>query len=336
MAQRFIDSFDHYVIGDISRKWLLTNGGSGSSSLITGRTGNCWDSGSSVLGSSQLTKVLDNQPTWIIGSAFRVPSGFANAKPIYSLLDVSSSQLEIRTTSAGNITVTRNGTILDTSVLTLALNTFHYIELKATIHNTTGSYEVHVDGVTWLSATNVDTQTSANAYANAIVLGSTLSGVIQFDDLYIFDGTGSQNNNFAGDVAITYTLANSAGDLAQWTPSAGSNFQCVDENPNDGDTTYVSSSTIGQQDLYNFTNISGAATSVLGIQRIVVARKDDAGTRLIKPIYKGGGTIFQGTAVSLTSSYVWLLDTLEADPATSSPWTLADLNAAQFGVELDT
>lgn len=335
--QRYVDSFDLYSIADILTRWTLLSGtitiGSG-----TGRNTNCLRLQNGLSSFATVTKLLDNQPTFITGFAWNYTSAATTSITIVQFLDGTTIQCDVRINANRTFSVTRNGTVLATSVDVMPLGAFNYIEFKATIDNTVGSYELRLNGVTILSGTGVDTQTTVNSYANSVKFGGSTFGIpeYQLDDLYIFDGTGTHNNDFAGDVVIGAYSANAAGDLTEWDPSAGSNYQCIDEMPSNGDSDYISTNVIGERDLFNFSSLSGAATSILGIQRTIIARKDDAGTRIIKPLYKGGGTVYSGSTVSLGTSYGAFIDTMELDPATGLPWTTPNVNAAQFGVELDT
>jgi hypothetical protein len=75
-------------------------------------------------------------------------------------------------------------------------------------------------------------------------------------------------------------LSVGAGDLAGFTPNgAVANWQCVKDNPPDGDTTYVSSTAVATQDSYGMGNalLSAAPTMVLAR---AFARQDDSGRSL--------------------------------------------------------
>lgn len=332
--QRFVDSFKHYATADILLKWSAFGG---STTIASGgrNGGNCLRL--PTLGN--VSKTLDNQATWICGFAFKIdqnPSGAALS--LIAFLDSTTVQMNVQINTNGTLSVTRGGTILTTTGSAVPLNTYQHIAFKATIHNTTGSYELRINDAAVLSGSGINTRTSANNYANVIRIGqqTNLGATTLVDDFYLFDGTGSTNNNFVGDVAIGCYFPDGAGDLTQWTPSTGNNYQCVDDASQNGDTDYVSSASAGNYDLYTFGNISGAAVSIYGVQRTLVARKDDAGTRTLKPSYKGGGVVYDGTGVNITTSYLCYSDTLETDPATGVAWTNSGLNAAQFGVKHET
>lgn len=332
MAQLFIDSFDHYVTADVTTKWSTTN--TGATIVSGGRNGNCLQAGFN----SVTAKSIPTTVTGIVGFALKLANTPSTTSTIVEFVDSTSIQVDIRMLNTGQLIVTRNGTTLGTTVASVPIGVFFHLAFKATINNTTGAYEVRVNDINVLSATGVNTRTSANNSFTSLRIGHSQNVGMNasYDDLYFFDAIGSTNNDFIGDVAIGCSFPNAAGDLTDWTPSTGSNYQCVDEAASNGDTDYVASSTVGNKDLYNFGNISGAAISIYGVQRTLMVRKDDAGARTVKPIYKGGGTVYEGSAVSVSNGYTYVTDILETDPDTGIAWTTAGVNAAQFGVKLES
>jgi hypothetical protein len=67
------------------------------------------------------------------------------------------------------------------------------------------------------------------------------------------------------------------------TPSAGlTNAPFVADIQQDAAVTYVSSSTVGQTDLYNIAPISGTPTGIIGVTTRVLCQKSDAGTRNVE------------------------------------------------------
>jgi len=125
-----------------------------------------------------------------------------------------------------------------------------------------------------------------------------------------------------------------AGSSTQMTPSAGSNFQCVDETSPNGDTDYVSDSVVGHKDLYAMGNLPSTSGTIKGIQVLSYDRKDDAGTRQIKNKIKSGATEADGATVTLGTSYVYVRDIFEHDPDTGAPWTPSGVNAIEAGTEI--
>jgi len=142
---------------------------------------------------SNISKTLAASYGRLIGG-FRFSSNLGAAAGI-QFNDTATAQASITINSTGLISV-RNGsaagTILGTSAVSVTANTTHYLEWDITFGNA-GAYQVWLDGVSVLSGSG-DTTGSANNTANVIFLVSVSGSSITFDDLYLFDTTGTTNN----------------------------------------------------------------------------------------------------------------------------------------------
>lgn len=242
------------------------------------------------------------------------------------------------TGSATEIRAYRGGTLLGTSSGSgLTTATWFYLEFKVTIHNSTGTIDIKVDGSDVLNLTGQDTQVGTPQ--NVVTFSLTSSGATPryfwYDDWYICDLLGSTNNDFLGDHRVDILVPNAAGDSTDWTPDAGSNYDRVNENPADDDTTYVESNTSTDRDLYNFQSTPGVS-AVKGVQLNTVVRETDAEIFQLKHIAKSGTTTDVGSAQTVGSgaSYTNIYKVYEENPDTSAAWTDSELNSAQFGIEV--
>jgi hypothetical protein len=241
--------------------------------------------------------------------------------------------LAIRVRRGGN-----TGTILGTSSAGAlsSVKGWHYLEFRATM-SSSGEVEVRVNGVQKLLLTSVDTTESANNVVNGFALsrGLSSSAFSGFDDVYVLDTTGSSPfDDFLGDIRIIELLPNAAGDSTQWTPNAGANWDRNDDVTQDGDTTYVSSSTDGDEDLYNLTLPDSAATTIRAAKFMVTARKTDPGARDIEVLCKSGTTTDASAPQTMTEVYVEYTNTYTQNPDTSADWTISDLNDLQAGFRI--
>lgn len=328
MALRFTDSFDHYATADLTKKW--TSYVSSADIVAGGRNGSCVR----LIGGNIL-KTLDSQATWIVGFAFRAEE-FLPSTRILRFVDEATVHFALYVNqTSGTISAARDTTVLATSVNSLQASTWYYIEAKVTIGDAgVGNYEVRVNGTStgWLPSTVADTRNGANATANVVIVSGMASATSYLDDLYIADGTAGIND-FIGDVRINYYGANATGNYAQMTCSTGADHDAlVDEAAQDGDTTYVYSSTAGQKDTFQIADTSAA--TILGVQQVCFARKDDSGARTIRNICRNGGTDYNGATESPGVSYLCFRTIRETDPATGAAWGSAGFNAAEWGVEV--
>lgn len=344
---RFCDSFEHYDSTVISNnsKWssasnlfFFSNGG-----LVSGRFGG---SAANLVGYANRSarKRLDSQPTWIMGIAWKDTGTFTGQGHLFELLDSGTRQVDLGFNTSGQLVVTRNGTTLGTTSAAFVQNRWYYIEWKVTIHNSTGAVEVRVDGATVLNLTSQDTQNTANASANDVQVGQhdgAFASIAVIDDFYVCDGvdsgvSGAPNDDFLGDVIVPAIFPNGNGNYSDFVGSDSNsvnNYLLVDENPENGDTDYVESSNVGDQDTYTYGNLASTTGSVFGVQILPYARKTDAGARKIKTLARLSGTDDAGPDQTLSADYVYLSDIREADPS-GSQWTIANVNSAEFGEEV--
>jgi hypothetical protein len=283
------------------------------------------------------TPNLTTDATMICGLAYQLPSGLpASGSNIVALYEGANKGVSIITNVSGTIAAYRGVTLLGTSVLSLGSATWYYIELKVLTHDSAGTVEVKVNGATWLNLTSQDTQIGSNSYHDAARFG-VVSEETRYDDMYILDSTGSANNDFLGNRKVIALDPDGAGDDSDWTPSAGSNYQNVDDGDEvDEDTTYNETSTDTHQDLYTYGDLSGVTTLVNGIQMTAEARVT-VGSMDLSNVIKTGTTTDAGSANTITSTaYVTTVRVEEVDPDTAVAWTPSGVNGAQFGIKANT
>ena len=332
MALLFCDSFDHLSVDLLTTKWSSLNL-TGGIYTDTGRFGSCLKIENTF--TRMLTKSLGaNYTTLICGFAFKftVPGSGV----FWSLLDNGSTQVDLRLTASGQLELTRNGTVLATSTRVLEAQAWYHIQVKVTIDNTAGSVEVKVNNEVWATASGVDTQNTSNAYANQVRLqNSDNHDPDYFDDFWICDTSGSQCNDYLGDVRVEALRPSGAGATTQMTPSVGANYECVDDTTPDADTTYVSSATAGNKDTYACGDLTSTTGTVKALVVHAYARKDDAGERTLKAVVRHGGTDYEHSdARQVLDSYRCLSWIFETNPGTGSAWTISDVNGAEFGQKL--
>lgn len=336
MALLFCDSFDYYNTSQMTRKWSSVGGGV---SITSG--GRNSTSCAHCLGNNGATINLTSTPATIgVGVAYK-PVSAAVASLFLRLLDAGTVQLNFLMLSDGSIQVINGASVtLGTSApgaVPAPTSTFNYIEVKALISNTVGTVDVRVNGASVLSLTNKDTQNSANAYVTQVDIceRAGTGNETSFDDFVVWDTTGSTNNNFMGDTRIEALLPSGAGATTNFAPSAGSNYQCVDDATANDDTDYVSSSNVGDKDTYAMGNLASTIGAVKAVAVNTVDRKDDSGTRTHQHVTRLSGTESTGTAFAPTTTYVNHQSIFETKPG-GGAWTISDVNSAEAGLSIAT
>ncbi len=324
---------------DLSHKYNnITNMTGLDADLVAGRTGGLAVKCGNVSDTSRFqTPNFGDKTTVIIGLQWKPGTSWGTlGNRVFSLRVGTTETMGVWYKTDGNLEVRRGSTILATTTgAPVTLDTWHLIEFKTTIDNTTGSYTLKVNGAIELTATGVDTQETGDAFVNGCrffgVFGATVARQFTLDDIYILDNTGIKNNNFIGEQKVVVMFPDADGSSSDFTPSAGDNFAAIDENPRDDDTTHVESATSTHVDLNSFADQT--LNQIIGVQINTVARFD-TGAADIKLKTKSGATTDTGPSEAAAASYANHYRILEDDPNTSNNWTETNLNASEFGFEV--
>jgi hypothetical protein len=227
-----------------------------------------------------------------------------------------------------------NGTLGTSAPGIITFNTYNQVALQCTVA-LAGTVKVWCNGVLVLNLVGVDTRNAHNfarTYIDAVQLMAPGGTPTCFhDDVFVLDCTVAPNNSFPGGFPRIYAAAPFAdGAPIQWTPlGGGTHFSEVDEIPPDGDTSYVSSATVGQRDQYQY-NATGvpASAQILAVQHNL-DMKVDSGARTVASAANG----IAATGDAITANYHDYTTPWDTNPATGLQWQGADF-PAQFGPEV--
>ena len=276
--------------------------------------------------------------TWIIGFGIFVPSAPDPDENYVALFRAGKEQLRLRVNASRYLELVRGVTTVETGVTKLALETWVYIELKVLVKGgATGTYEVRINQVTEMSDTGVQTGFTTNDDADAVKLVAGSSS--RLDDIYVCDGTGSAHTDFLGEQVVEGVLPSGDGASTDWTPSTGSSHYALVDDPATGfdSADYVSATSTGLKDYYEFGNLSFISGNINGVAVGVMAALDAAGTRTVRARYRESGGTEYGSASPFTvgsTSPAEQITIFGLNPLTASAWTPSEVNAAQFGIEL--
>jgi hypothetical protein len=101
-------------------------------------------------------------------------------------------------------------------------------------------------------------------------------------------------------------------------------------------TDYNSSATVDQKDTLTFPDMSTPSGSVFAVQTCLWAAKSDAGARTTCHVTRSGGADYDGTAFAPATTYTYYQKLMELDPNGDIAWTIANVNAAEFGYKVVT
>lgn len=349
----YFDGFDDYDSAQLPRYWSgqWNSGGNNFGQVAWG--GNLYiNTGTGRNGTNSLRinanqngfyQFLTSQATRTVGCAFNFLFFPTGETGLISLLDGVAWQLAVGLNSAGTIYVARGGyaatgaAILATSSKVISPGIWFYLEFSSVINSTTGSFTVKVNGVQWLIGSALNTQATSNSSASGVAVGGSsnfTSGLtIDYDDFYSrADGV------FCGDCRVESLLPSGNGTTIQMTPGGTtihpSNYQQVDDNPSDDDTTYNIAGSAGLEDEYTYPALITATGNVQAVMTVPIMRTDSS-SATAQSVYRSGGTdyVVGGTQTVGTTTYTSYPDIQGHDPNISGPWTIAAINAAQFGVK---
>lgn len=338
MALLFIDGFDHYSTNaDLAKKWNSVSGTYPTVATSSGRRG-----GGALQCQSTATyyvqKTFSAKSTIIIGMAVKFG---ATANDFLGLYEGGTTTRHLTLYYDGaNVKLYRGtsaGTLLATSSNAMISGAWTYVEIKATIHDTTGAYELRFNGSSdaAMTASSVDTRNGGTSgVIDTVRLVVALSTSAYFDDIYICDNSGASNNSFLGDCRIDTLLPIGDGNYTQFTPSTGTaHYATVDETtPNT--TDYNSGANSGDRDSYTFPDLTSLTSqTVYGVQINAAALKSDSGARSLGTMSRSGSTNKDGAGGALSTSQTFISELQETDPANNA-WTESNVNAAEFGVKV--
>ena len=214
---------------------------------------------------------------------------------------------------------------------------WQFMEVKYVLAGGTPLLAIKLDGVVVLnSGAGVVQNASQPALANYVNFGTSNPSSLMIDDLYLCDTTGSAFNDFLGDCVVHALLPSADADTNQFTQVGGTgagHFTAVDDNPPDGDASYLYSNASGQQELFTVPTLPTDIIDVLAVGINVVARKQAAGVGTYEAIVSVGGVVENGPTIGASLDYVSQQSLFTAPPGGGN-WTLTTAQSAKFGVQI--
>jgi len=231
----------------------------------------------------------------------------------------------------GRIDVKRGGsTLLGSSANgSISTNQNFYISGLVTIHDTTGSVVIYIDGDEVINESNIDTKNGGTGVIDNMHWYSTFGMVYYIDDIKV------TTDAAPGMGGLYVQLPNADGSTNGWTPSAGDEYECVDEAPPTF-TDYISTDAGTVNTLSTFTHAGLSLSAYDSIPCVAVAgfaQLDASGAGTVRMVLDSNGTESDGTSTTLSTSGQYIHHFVEQDPDTSAAWTKAGVDAVEFGVE---
>lgn len=354
MALLYMDGFD---VGDSALRWSTSGTARisyGMTPRLSGGMALSIDAGTSTSVTGGLLRAFPSSAQIYIGAALQVPLDPNQASSALTAFfqlygdGGTASHLFLRRLANNTLALYRGvptgsnsnpgGTLLAQTPAGTLDGYWHSIEMSATVNATAGRVVVNVDGVKVIDFTG-NTRNGGTVLAIDTVKFQVATYVngpqpIVLDDLYICDGTGATNNTFLGDIRVQTMLPNAAGSSTQLTPTgSANNWQNAGEVPYNN-ATYNTSAVVGDRDTYGLSDLVPGTDKVYAIQAVTHAQKSDAGDAALKVALKSGPAIAYGPTQPLGTTNAAYAVVFNANPVTSTAWTVGDANGLEAGVEV--
>jgi len=254
--------------------------------------------------------------------------------------------------AAGSLSFLRWGdnAVIASGFSTVFDDNYHWIELSVKIDTTSSGFvKLYIDGVLNINYTGITASaiTSGVKYANSAIWMQTgsqnnngyvlLSGFGQgrtdVDDMIIWDDSGSSYNTFPLGAKRIVTQTPTSDSSIAYTRSTGANsYALIDEALTQNDVDWVDGVSVGNQDLYGMSAISGWTPQQIDAYIVKTLNVDPAwtGTRTFKHQVKLSATTSDGATLTAPSSYLQQMTPFYTKPG-GGAWTTTDANAALPG-----
>lgn len=278
-----------------------------------------------TLGTNSVSKNINVNRSRAFLSAHFFPRDLTASLLIFALLDATATQIQVNINATMRLELLRGATVLATSTGTVSPDVFCHIGFLAEIADAGGIAEVWLNGGKVINFSGDTKNSAASAFAPTVRFGYGSAWVL--DNCLVVVGTGT---SYIPEGHIVPLYAGADGDVTQWTPSSGTtHYLLVNENgPSMGG--FVSASGTTQKELYDLQTLNYVSGSILAIEHLIYADKDEPVAKNVVQITKLGGVEYDGNqhALSTTPTYY---STIQKQKPGGGDWTIADVNALQVG-----
>jgi len=344
MALLFCDNFENWqsATETYPGPWLEANS---TIRINTGSGAGGYATGSSPGTNFHLGVGCSNTATIIVNTRqATIPAATNGFSSFMRFLDGATVQASIAHKQNGRFAVYRGNfaTELGESVNSFSLNSEeeYDLEVKITIHNTTGSVELRINGVVEISLTNVNTRAGTNNYLNLVRIGTSPTNSFvgyKFKHFILMDTTDSTMNDFIGPVAVTSLRPNEDGHYDDWTPNTGDRFAAVNQAITDEDTTYVTADTATDKVSFKLGNLPAGVTDVFGVFAQAQIKREAETTRIARMFLRSGLDDEPiGSAQGIGPTYAFRNAAVTVSPFTTNAFDVAEINDIELGMEITT
>ena len=214
-----------------------------------------------------------------------------------------------------------------TDVGSCPFSTWFHVQIKYVPDPSSGILQVKFNDVLVFDYSGNTVPGSETTLDNVYFRADHSQSAERVDDVVIDD------SDWPGVTKIAAIKPTGAGATTSWTPSAGSNWDCVDEVP-PSDTDYVYINSADQIDTYAAGDLPAEADTIKCVQvQARALKQSDATPQNIALGVRTGGADYFGSDLALTSAFSGHAQMFENNPDTASPWTVGEVNGAEIGIK---
>lgn len=341
MALLFIDGFDQYrttagIIDNYAGHWEPPTSNAANFSYATdGITGGC----------AQRSGRVGDGPYRVIDSATFLGVGFhyqTNAAANFSCLMFqtavggvicslyidSNSVITLRSSSF-------NGTIVATSPTPITLNEWEHFELQVGIAGASSTYEVRLNGQTIMQGTANFGTTPIGRVSLGYKTGAATTGEYRWDNFYIYDDSGTDNNDWLGERNIYTLFPDGDSSPMAWSPSTGSTgYEILDNVPALPATAYLEASSNGTDGYFDLPAPPSLDINVIGVQVSAFGEKTGTSDTELEVGLLTNSVETSGSNLPLIQdSPRFVSEIFERNPDTTDPWTPQEIRDAEVFVK---
>lgn len=358
MALLHIEGFDHYTVSNaniynLSDLWVAGAGGGGEVTTISafGSQGIALPWATDIGSSVNRCPILFTLPKSIgVGETLGVGmnvyiTAYPSSNSMGCLIGLSNGSLEtyicVALNTSGNLCVKSapNATAWETSSEVFPLNTPVHLEIQWYIHGSSGTVTIFVNGEEHLTVTGRNTLPN-NSDVSRLGFGgrqlNTSGNATRqffFDDLFVYDGTGSMNNSRIGPMVVSTLFPNEIDSPQEWVvEGAADAVEAITTLPAAPSTRYIEADTDDLKSVFGLEELEGEIQTIAGVQVTTQAYK--TGTAAVD-YHIGlivGSTEDNASVGDLSGSAGYKYRILETNPDTEAAWAVSDLDDAKLVV----
>jgi len=211
---------------------------------------------------------------------------------------------------------------------------WHKVEVHFKLSPTAGYIYLRVDDVDIANVVGITTGGGAEIAKGILIQFEHSYGAdyCAVDDLALNDITGANNASWCGDGHIIALRPDGAGTKAEWTPSVGANYSCVNESGADV-TDYVTGGIAANIDLYEHDDSPAGDYAIIAVSEIAYAAAPVGGVNSVSFMSEEGGTEKEYPSAYPPTDQPWMYYGMLPTNAEDNAWTKALVTSSEYGLK---